>query len=226
MPKSLVFLFALSTLLSVGCTSPKPVPPKAIQVQVSSSPGPAVLLMAGRPIGQTPQALSVNSADELLQISATLGQEMAVEKRIRFLSLDRAEVVFVFGTNHSALAKALGLARILVFDYGAGVSFDVNRATLKPEFLPLLERQAALLKTHFADQNVFICGHTDAQGTATYNLSLSMDRARSVADFLAAKGAAKARMKTEGFGSTYPVTENDTEQGRALNRRTEVVLLQ
>lgn len=219
-------ILAASFLIGSGCLRPKPVPQPAIQVQVSSEPGKAALFMAGRPIGETPRTLEVPSADDLLGMTATLSDEAVVEKRVRFLSQQQAEVIFVFGAGHSTMAKALGFAKILVFDYGAGVTFAVNQATLKPEFLPLLERQAGLLKTHFPGLDIFVCGHTDAQGAPDFNLSLSLNRARSVADDLATRGIPQERMKVQGFGSQYPVGANDTDQGRAMNRRTELILPQ
>jgi outer membrane protein OmpA-like peptidoglycan-associated protein len=222
----IVLLAAMPVLISVGCVRPKPVAQKAIQVQVSSTPGKAALFLAGRAIGETPQSLAVNTPDELLQMTATAEHEQVVEKRIRFLSLNQAEVIFVFGMDNSPMAKALGLAKILVFDYGAGVTFEVNQSDLKPDFLPLLDRQAALLKTYFSDQEVFVCGHTDSVGTPEHNLSLSLDRARAVAVDLTGRGVVKERLKIQGFGSTYPLSSNDTEAGRAMNRRTEVILPQ
>jgi len=215
-------LFALST----GCSSPGSRPSAAIQVQVTSTPVPSDLFLDGRPAGATPRTLEVASVDALLQLTAKAGNEELVEKRIRFLAMDRAEVEFTFGTGASAMAKALGMARILVFDYGTGVTFDVDHSDLKPAFLPLLDRQAAMLDKHFPGLDLFICGHTDAQGSQDHNLALSLARAKAVAADLAAKGIAKERMKLEGFGSTYPLASNQTERGRALNRRTELVLPQ
>jgi outer membrane protein OmpA-like peptidoglycan-associated protein len=124
------------------------------------------------------------------------------------------------------MAKALGFAKVLVFDYGAAVTFAVNQSALKPEFLPLLDRQAGVLKTHFPGLDIFVCGHTDATGPQDLNLSLSLDRARSVSGDLAGRGIPLERMKVQGFGSQYPLAGNDTEQGRALNRRTELILPQ
>ncbi len=219
-------VLAVSFLIGPGCIRPKPVPQQTIQVQISSEPGKAALFMAGRPIGETPRTLEVPSVDDLLTMTATSRNEEVVEKRVRFLSQQQAEVIFVFGTGHSTMAKALGFAKILVFDYGAGVTFAVNQATLKPEFLPLLERQAGLLKTHFPGLDIFVCGHTDAQGSPDFNLSLSLDRARSVAADLAGRGISPERMKVQGFGSQYPVAGNETDQGRAMNRRTELILPQ
>lgn len=213
-------------LLAVACGKPRTVPESAIQVQVDSYPGGVPLFLAGKPMGTTPRTLTVESLDALLDLTATSGSEPVVETRIRFLALDRAEVVFVFGTGNSAMAKSLGLARILVFDYGAGVTFDLNKADLRPEFLPLLERQASFLKAHFAGVDVLICGHTDTLGTPEFNLALSLDRARSVAQYLEARGVAKEHMKAQGFGSAFPVASNQTDPGRARNRRTELVLPQ
>lgn len=213
-------------LLAAACGKPRTVPAAAIQVQVESYPGGTALFLAGKPMGTTPRTLTVDSLDALLELTATSGTEPVVEKRIRFLALDRAEVLFVFGTGNSAMAKALGLARILVFDYGAGVTFDLNKSDLRPEFLPLLERQASLLKAHFTGVDVLICGHTDTLGTPDFNLALSLARARSVAQDLEARGVPRERMKAQGFGSAYPVASNETDPGRARNRRTELVLPQ
>ena len=211
---------------ALACKGPAPDPKGAIQIQVSSVPGAVELHLSGKDLGATPQTLTVPSLDALLDLTASAGKEAWVEKRIRFLSEDHAEVVFLFGEGSSQAAKALGLARILVFDYGSAVTFELSKADLKPAFLPLLERQASLLQTRFQGLDVFVCGHTDSQGSQDFNLGLSLGRARSVASELEARGVPKARLKVQGFGSAYPVAPNETEQGRALNRRTELVLPQ
>jgi outer membrane protein OmpA-like peptidoglycan-associated protein len=219
-------LVAIPVLVWTACTkpAPQPEPRKAIHVTVSSRPEKASLVMDGRVLGETPRTLSVATADELLKLVAIRGNEKVVEKRIHFLSLDDAEVSFLFGAEAPPMAKALGLPRVLVFDYGAGVTFDLSKASLKPEFLPLLSRQADLLKVHFSGMDVFVCGHTDTTGTRDRNLSLSLDRAKAVSGDLVEKGVPRPRIKVQGLGSEFPVAGNDTESGRALNRRTEVVL--
>ncbi|GLH72682.1 hypothetical protein GETHLI_11840 [Geothrix limicola] len=214
-------------ILAFGCRTPEPPAPQpAIKVTITSDPGKAALFRGGKPIGETPQTLAVNATEDLLPITATFGQEVLVEKRIKYLNLDRVEMSFTFGAGRSAMAKVLKLPRILVFDYGAGVTFDVNRADLKPDFLPLLDQQARLLNGPFSALEVHLCGHTDSQGTNDFNLALSLDRARAVAGRLEAQGVPKNRLKSEGFGSAYPVAGNDTESGRSLNRRTELILPQ
>jgi outer membrane protein OmpA-like peptidoglycan-associated protein len=220
------FAWALPVLIGAGCTQPRPVPQAAIQVQVSSDPGKAALFLAGRAIGEAPRSLEVASVEDLLTMTATLNNEEVVEKRVRFLSQRQAEVSFVFGAGRSTMARTLGLPKILVFDYGAGVTFAVSQSTLKAEFLPLLERQAGVLKSHFQGLDLYVCGHTDSTGAQDRNLSLSLDRARAVATDLAGRGIPTERMKVQGFGSQYPVTGNETDQGRALNRRTELILPQ
>jgi outer membrane protein OmpA-like peptidoglycan-associated protein len=83
-----------------------------------------------------------------------------------------------------------------------------------------------LLSGPFAALEVHLCGHTDSQGSNDFNLALSLDRARAVGSRLESQGIAKHRLKAEGFGSAYPVVTNDTETGRSLNRRTEIILPQ
>lgn len=224
-PRSCLALFAL--LVVPGCQRPPdPVPKPALTVTVSSEPGKAQVLLGGQRLGETPRVVGIPREDDLLKLTATYeGQELA-EKRIRFLSFDQAEVIFIFGKGSSVMAKALGLPQILVFDYGAGVTFDLNRAELKPDFLPLLERQSRLLTTHFSGLDVHVCGHTDNLGTPEHNMSLSLDRATAVARQLTAHGVPAQRLKIQGFASQYPVADNGLEAGRALNRRTEVVLPQ
>jgi outer membrane protein OmpA-like peptidoglycan-associated protein len=213
-----------------ACTPVKPpevvAPVKPIVVRVSSDPQKAELFFEGKPVGETPQSLRVAELDELLRLSASRGQEELVEKRIKFLSNDQVEVNFTFGSGRSVMAKVLGLPKILVFDYGSGVTFNVNRSDLKPEWLPLLERQSTMLNTHFPTLDVHVCGHTDSQGAKDFNLTLSLERARAVSSHLESRGVQKGRLKVQGFGSAYPVAANDNESGRAMNRRTEVILPQ
>lgn len=221
---------SLCLLALVACAppvaAPKP-PADPIQVRVEAQPAQAQVTLAGKPLGPTPQSLTVDGVEGLLALAATRTDGMpVVEKRIRFLSMDRAEVSFRFGAEPSPMAKVLGYPRILVFDYGQGVTFDTNKSNLKPDFLPLLARQAAVLQSHFGSLDIHVCGHTDSVGARDHNLVLSLQRAQSVADDLTGRGLPKARLKIQGFGPQYPVASNDKEEGRAMNRRTELILPQ
>ncbi|HWQ10162.1 MAG TPA: OmpA family protein, partial [Holophaga sp.] len=200
--------------------------PKGLAVRVLSTPAQATISLKEKPIGTTPQSISVPMASDLLQLKAVLGASEASEKRIRFVSPEQAEVMFMFGKERSALARSLGLSKVLVFDYGEGITFDVDRHELKPVFKDLLERQAELLKAHFTGLDIYVCGHTDSSGNMNHNLALSLARAQTVAERLISLGVPRARLKVQGFGSAFPIAGNDTPEGKALNRRTEIVLPQ
>jgi outer membrane protein OmpA-like peptidoglycan-associated protein len=68
-------------------------------------------------------------------------------------------------------------------------------------------------------------GHTDSTGSADYNLGLSLRRAESIRDALIASGVGEERLLAAGYGSRFPVADNETDEGRARNRRVEIVIL-
>jgi outer membrane protein OmpA-like peptidoglycan-associated protein len=103
-----------------------------------------------------------------------------------------------------------------------GIQFDFNQATIKAESEAALKEVGELLKQQ-PDLKLRIQGHTDNVGKAAYNLDLSRKRADSVKTFLTQNFQIDAsRLTTEGFGDTKPIAKNDTEQGRAQNRRVEL----
>jgi len=101
-----------------------------------------------------------------------------------------------------------------------GVNFDFDKATLRADGKPVLDEAVRTLKDE-RDIKVSVEGHTDAVGSDAYNQRLSERRAGAVADYLAGGGIARARMATVGFGESKPVASNETEDGRAQNRRVE-----
>jgi outer membrane protein OmpA-like peptidoglycan-associated protein len=104
-----------------------------------------------------------------------------------------------------------------------GILFDTDKAEIKPDSKPQLDEMAALMKANPA-LKVFIVGHTDNQGTIEHNLGLSQRRAEAVVRTLSTQyGIAAARMAARGLGPFAPVASNDTEDGRARNRRVEIV---
>lgn len=101
------------------------------------------------------------------------------------------------------------------------VSFDFDRASIKPAFQPSLDKLAGVINKY--DRTVVhVVGHTDGVGGDDYNQRLSERRAESVADYLVANGVPPARLRTEGRGEREPRATNDTEAGRQLNRRVEI----
>jgi len=104
-----------------------------------------------------------------------------------------------------------------------GLYFDHDKATLTPDSKPALDEIAKFLKAR-PGLNVYVVGHTDATGTTSYNLSPSLDRAREVAGKLAADyGIDKKRLEPHGVGPLAPIFTNQSDRGRAKNRRVELV---
>jgi outer membrane protein OmpA-like peptidoglycan-associated protein len=101
------------------------------------------------------------------------------------------------------------------------VTFDFNSASLKPQFRPALDGVASTL-ADYPQTVVEISGHTDSVGSDAYNQRLSEDRAGSVANYLVGKGLVRERFEIVGMGKRYPVASNDTDDGRARNRRVEI----
>jgi OOP family OmpA-OmpF porin len=102
-----------------------------------------------------------------------------------------------------------------------GIHFDIDKADLKPGAGKTLEEVVKLLKIH-PELAVEIQGHTDSTGDDEHNLDLSRRRAATVKSYLLLYGVAGDRLTTAGFGETKPVEDNNTEEGRALNRRVEL----
>jgi OOP family OmpA-OmpF porin len=104
-----------------------------------------------------------------------------------------------------------------------GIYFDIDKAEIKSESEPALAEMAKLLKNNAA-LNVFIVGHTDNTGTFEHNVKLSQDRAAAVVSALVGKhGIAAARLRAIGAASYAPVASNKTDEGKAKNRRVELV---
>jgi OOP family OmpA-OmpF porin len=103
------------------------------------------------------------------------------------------------------------------------IRFDSGRATIDPDSAGLLDR---LIETALRcpSANIEIAGHTDADGEDGFNQALSEKRAQAVTDFLVKAGLAAERFTAMGYGSTQPVASNDTDEGKAQNRRIDFVV--
>jgi outer membrane protein OmpA-like peptidoglycan-associated protein len=102
-----------------------------------------------------------------------------------------------------------------------GVNFEYNKSVLTAEAKTVLDRTAQAIKDN-PGFNIEIGGHTDSRGKDLYNLKLSADRARSVLRYLLDKGVDPARLTAKGYGETKPIADNNTDEGRAKNRRVEL----
>lgn len=117
-----------------------------------------------------------------------------------------------------AMAAAIDKDGFIALD----IHFATGKADILPESRPLIDEIVKMLKQR-GNLRVGIEGHTDSTGTPEANKALSEARARSVVDAIAAAGIARNRMEAVGVGQERPVADNRTEEGRAKNRRVEVV---
>ncbi|KMZ12432.1 Outer membrane protein [Candidatus Burkholderia humilis] len=103
------------------------------------------------------------------------------------------------------------------------VLFDFDKSYLRADSGPAVQRTVVLLKR--SKKSVIVEGHTDNTGTHEYNQALSDSRAQTVATALEARGIAASRITTKGFAFDRPAASNDTPEGQAKNRRTEIVVI-
>ncbi|RYE42758.1 MAG: flagellar motor protein MotB, partial [Sphingobacteriales bacterium] len=104
------------------------------------------------------------------------------------------------------------------------IFFDVNKFVIKPESYSELDKIVSLLKEN-PTLTIQIHGHTDNVGKAADNLKLSNDRSEAVVKYIVSKGIPANRLSAKGFGATNPVAGNNTDEGRAQNRRTELKVI-
>lgn len=102
------------------------------------------------------------------------------------------------------------------------INFDFDKADIKPESQPIIDQIVKLLKSN-PSLNLMVEGHTDNVGTPPYNKKLSDARAKSVVGALTAQGIDALRLKAVGYGQDKPIADNSTDDGRAKNRRVELV---
>ena len=106
----------------------------------------------------------------------------------------------------------------------SGITFALNSADLNSQFYSALNGVALVLKEY--DKTVIeVAGHTDSSGSDQYNQTLSQRRAQSVASYLGSQGVKQERLLTVGAGEAHPIASNDTEAGRATNRRVELTIV-
>ena len=109
----------------------------------------------------------------------------------------------------------------LLLTMPAGITFPINSYEIQPRFYNTLDQVAQTLVA-YPNTLIDVYGHTDPSGGDAINIPLSKNRAEAVANYLAARGVNRARIATQGFGSSQPIADNSTEAGRQQNRRVEI----
>jgi OOP family OmpA-OmpF porin len=106
------------------------------------------------------------------------------------------------------------------------VQFEHDKATILPVSFGLLDEVTKVLKENPQIKKVLVEGHASVEGDAAHNMKLSDDRAKSVMNYLVQHGIDKSRLSAKGFGTTQPIADNKTEEGREKNRRVEFTILE
>lgn len=210
--KSLLCVATLSFILSACATNPEDPNSKAkTGALIGAAAGVAAGLLTGDNATERRQHAMVGAA---LGAGAGAGighyqdkQEAALRQQLRGTGVD----VVRQGDN-------------IMLDMPSGITFGFNSADVNSQFYPVLDKVAGTLN-EYNQTTINVAGHTDSIGTDAVNQRLSEQRAGSVAQYLQSRGVAYQRLQTSGYGKTRPVDTNDTEAGRANNRRVEITLV-
>jgi len=117
-------------------------------------------------------------------------------------------------------AKVERVGEGIVVEFGESVLFQTAQSTLSNAVYNSLDKLTTILNK-YPETNLEIAGHTDSKGTDEYNQGLSERRAEAVANYLVSRNISRSRIVTRGYGERYPKYSNNTEEGRAGNRRVE-----
>ncbi|KGJ04722.1 Outer membrane protein OmpA [Paracoccus halophilus] len=138
----------------------------------------------------------------------------------------------ILDRQQKALQQSLNNPNIQVVNHGNYLSVTMPESTLFATDSTAVGAQGqndlytiARNLQQYPDSNIQVIGHTDSTGSAAYNQDLSVRRAQSVAGILTAGGVATSRISTSGRGASEPVASNDTVQGRAQNRRVQILII-
>jgi outer membrane protein OmpA-like peptidoglycan-associated protein len=204
--RTLLIPLLATTLLLGGCSSLSNTEKGAI---IGAGAGAAGGAAVGNATGDNTAEGAILGAVIGGAAGAIIGQQMDRKAKELDQELENAEV------------ERVGEGIKVTFD--SGLLFDFDSARLRANAESNLREFASSMQD-FKDTKILIVGHTDAQGSASYNLDLSERRAGSAADFLRQRGIASTRLITEGRGESEPVASNETETGRQKNRRVEVAI--
>lgn len=123
-----------------------------------------------------------------------------------------------------AEVERIGEGISVTFSGDEGVYFDTNQSVIKGESAATLNKLAQIFQ-EYPNSDILVGGHTDSDGSDTYNMTLSMQRALAVTNYLVSRGISSERFTTKWYGETQPRASNTTAAGKAQNRRVELAIV-
>lgn len=121
-------------------------------------------------------------------------------------------------------AEVIKAGEGIIVKFDSGILFGFDKSDLMPQAKTNIQKLVTSLNEN-SDTDILVVGHTDNVGRSEYNLGLSDRRAASVRSYAIAQGLSASRIRTEGKGASEPIASNETEEGRAQNRRVEIVIV-
>jgi len=205
MQRALALVVAAGTLVMSGCAS---LNNKERGAVIGAGAGAAVGGVIGNNTGSTARGAIIGAVVGGAA-GAIIGHQMDQQAKEIDQSIPGAKV------------ERVGEGIQVTFE--SGLLFDFDSDVVKPTAASNLQELARSLNK-FGDSNILIVGHTDSQGDDAYNMGLSQRRANSASAYLQSQGVPASRISTAGRGESEPVASNDTEAGKAQNRRVEVAI--
>lgn len=192
----------------------------------SGNPLDAIITITDHSSGKEVASFSSNVESGKYLASLSSGKNYGITvKRERYLFHSENFNIPVSEDNNEVV-KNIGLKRIEVGNKVVlnNVFYDFNKAIIRSESFSELNLLVKLMEEN-PDIRIELSSHTDNKGGEKYNLDLSQKRSQAVLDYLVSKGVQKTRLEARGYGFSQPISSNDTEEGRQMNRRTEFKIL-
>jgi outer membrane protein OmpA-like peptidoglycan-associated protein len=203
--KNLTIIILSAALILQGCASMNKTQKGAV---VGTATGTAMGAVIGRASGNTALGAVIGAA-----VGGTAGAIIGHQ-------MDKqAEEI----KDKVPEAKVERVGEGIVVELSSQILFGFDQADLSTEAKSNLDQLVKVLN-EYPDTDIELQGHTDSRGSEAYNQTLSERRAGAVSSYLASRGINNTRLSTKGFGETMPKYDNDTEEGRAQNRRVEFLI--
>jgi outer membrane protein OmpA-like peptidoglycan-associated protein len=199
-------VMATATALLAGCTNPDGTVNRPVAGAAAGAVAGGIL---GKAIGGDDRSAAIGAAFGTI-IGAGIGN-----------NLDAQEAELRQSLGPDANIKNTG--NELVITLPEAITFEFGSAVVRPAYRPTIESMSRTLQ-RYPDSTVSVVGHTDNVGSAAINQQLSEERAGAVAQVLIQSGTSAARLRISGRGFEMPIASNDTQAGRAANRRVEITI--